>query len=142
MRLVIQRVSCASVTVEGRLISSIDKGLLTFWGVERGDKFSDLDHMVNKIINLRIFEDKLGKMNLSLLDIGGEHLIVSQFTLLGDCTKGRRPHFLNAEDPQLAKSFYERAIELSSKYVKTSGGVFAANMEVSLINEGPATFVL
>ncbi|MCB0391032.1 MAG: D-tyrosyl-tRNA(Tyr) deacylase [Bdellovibrionales bacterium] len=142
MKAVLQRVLSAKVEVEGKVISSIDQGLLTLLGIERGDKQEDLEKLIQKIINLRIFEDEQGKMNLSLLDIKGQHLIVSQFTLLGDCSKGRRPHFMNAEQPERAKELYMWAIQESQKYVLTQGGQFAADMKVELVNDGPVTIML
>ena len=142
MKAVLQRVLSAKVEVEGKVISSIDQGLLTLLGIERGDKQEDLEKLIQKIINLRIFEDEQGKMNLSLLDIKGQHLIVSQFTLLGDCSKGRRPHFMNAEQPERAKELYMWAIQESQKYVLTQGGQFAADMKVELVNDGPVTIIM
>ena len=142
MKVVIQRVSQASVRVEGKEISSIGHGLLTLLGVEKGDAEEEIEKIIHKIVNLRIFEDEQGKMNLSLLDINGEHLIVSQFTLLGNCSKGRRPHFMNAEEPQRANEFYKKSLEISKKFVVTQGGEFAADMKVHLVNDGPVTILL
>lgn len=143
MRAVIQRVKQASVVVDGNPVSSIERGILTLLGVAKGDDEAKLAKCIAKIIDLRIFEDDAGKMNLSLKDVGGSHLIVSQFTLLGDCSAGRRPSFINAEAPERAKALYEKALELSSAAgVKTQGGVFQADMKVALINDGPVTFVL
>lgn len=143
MRAVIQRVKQAAVTVDGREVSRIERGILTLLGVAKGDDEARLAKLVAKICDLRIFEDEAGKMNLSLKDVGGAHLIVSQFTLLGDCSAGRRPSFVNAEAPDRAKALYEKALELSAAQgVATSGGVFQADMKVSLINDGPVTLVL
>jgi D-tyrosyl-tRNA(Tyr) deacylase len=143
MRAVIQRVKQAEVVVEGRSVSKIGPGLLTLLGVEVGDTETSLRKMLQKICELRIFEDEAGKMNRSLLDISGEHLIVSQFTLAGDCSSGRRPSFTGAEKPDRAKALYERALAISSELgVRTAGGVFQADMKVSLLNDGPVTFVL
>jgi D-tyrosyl-tRNA(Tyr) deacylase len=144
MRAVIQRVQRAEVVVDGKKVSGIDRGILTLLGVFKGDEEEpQLKKMVQKICELRIFEDENGKMNRSLLDIGGEHLIVSQFTLAGDTHSGRRPSFIQAEAPEKAKRLYERAIELSSGLgISTCGGVFQADMKVELVNDGPVTFVL
>ncbi len=143
MKAVIQRVSSASVAVEGREISRIGKGLLTLLGVAKGDTEETLQKLVTKICELRIFEDTGGKMNLSLKDVAGEHLIVSQFTLLGDCAKGRRPSFIGAESPDRARALFEKAIEISSHSgIPTKGGVFQADMQVALSNDGPVTLIL
>ena len=143
MRAVIQRVKEAEVRVDGKSVSSIPRGILTLLGVEAGDTEEQLEKMIQKICQLRIFEDEQGKMNLSLSEVNGEHLIVSQFTLLGDCSKGRRPSFVNAEKPERANELYEKAIELSAGLgVPTQGGTFQADMKISLINDGPVTFVL
>ncbi|HTL12958.1 MAG TPA: D-aminoacyl-tRNA deacylase [Bdellovibrionota bacterium] len=143
MRAVIQRVKQAQVTVDGQQISRIDSGILTLLGVEAGDTEDELKKILTKICELRIFDDAEGKMNLSLQDVKGQHLIVSQFTLAGDCTQGRRPGFARAEKPGRARLLYERALELSREMgVPTQGGKFQAMMDVSLINDGPVTFVL
>ena len=142
MRAILQRVLSAKIVVEGKVISSIDQGLLTLLGIEKGDQPEDIEKLIRKILNLRIFEDDQGKMNLSLLDIKGQHLIVSQFTLLADCSKGRRPHFMNAELPERAKELYDWALQESHKYTSTQGGQFAADMKVELINNGPVTILL
>jgi D-tyrosyl-tRNA(Tyr) deacylase len=143
MKAVVQRVQNASVVVDGKEISAISKGFLTLLGVEKGDTEDQLKKMIQKIIALRIFPDQEGKMNLSLLDVGGEHLIVSQFTLLGDCSKGSRPSFIQAEAPDKAKALYEQALTLSeASGVKTCGGVFGGDMKVSLVNDGPVTLIL
>ncbi|MBI2605428.1 MAG: D-tyrosyl-tRNA(Tyr) deacylase [Deltaproteobacteria bacterium] len=143
MKAVIQRVSSASVTVNGREISRIGRGILTLLGVAKGDSEESLQKLVAKICDLRIFEDAEGKMNLSLKDAGGEHLIVSQFTLLGDCGKGRRPSFAGAEAPDRAKALYEKAIAISAALgVPTKGGTFQAHMDVELTNDGPVTLIL
>ena len=143
MRLVIQRVNRASVRVDGNVIGSIGKGLLILLGVANGDTKEMVDRYVKKLSGLRIFEDADGKTNLSLADVGGELLVVSQFTLAADCKKGTRPGFDNAEVPQRAKLMYEKFVGLLKSdvpVVKT--GVFAAMMDVSLVNDGPVTFVL
>lgn len=143
MRAVIQRVSRASVEIKGQNIASIGPGLLVLAAAEEGDENKDYHYIGEKIINLRIFEDKNGKMNLSLMDVGGELLIVSQFTLLADCKKGRRPSFVKAMKPPNA----QRAIQELINYTRARGarvqeGKFGAHMEVSLINDGPVTIIL
>jgi D-tyrosyl-tRNA(Tyr) deacylase len=143
MRAVVQRVKSASVTVDGKEVSKIGPGILTLLGIAQGDDEPKLQKMIHKITQLRIFSDVEGKMNLSLLDIQGAHLIVSQFTLLGDCSQGRRPSFIGAEKPEIAKDLYEKALKMSKDAgVETAGGVFQADMKVSLINDGPVTFVI
>ncbi|WP_374035536.1 D-aminoacyl-tRNA deacylase [Bdellovibrio bacteriovorus] len=143
MKAVVQRVQNASVVVDGKLVSSIDKGYLTLLGVAKGDSEEQLQKLMAKILALRIFPDETGKMNLSLKDVGGEHLIVSQFTLLGDASKGNRPSFIGAELPDRAKELYEKALAFSeSQGVKTQGGIFGADMKVSLLNDGPVTLLL
>ena len=143
MRAVIQRVKSASVTVEGSVVSEIRKGLLVFLGVAQEDTRADVDYMANKIANLRIFEDDEGRMNLSILDIGGEALVVSQFTLYGDCRKGRRPSFIHAARPEKADPLYQAFMdEISRLGVPVKAGVFQAMMDVELINDGPVTMML
>lgn len=143
MRAVIQRVSRARVRVEGQTAGEIGGGLLVLLGVGKGDTQKEADFLLDKIIHLRIFEDGAGKMNLSLLDTGGELLVVSQFTLYADCRKGRRPSFTAAADPDTAKTLYEaflaRARDLG---VRVASGVFQAMMEVELVNDGPVTVLL
>ena len=143
MKLVIQRVTHASVTIENKLFSSIQKGALVLFGVEKDDSEDILDYYAQKLLKLRIFEDENGKMNKSLLDIKGEILVVSQFTLCADCKKGTRPSFDNAKEPKSAKEYYEKFVQI----LKTSGlnvqtGVFAAHMDVELVNNGPVTIIL
>ena len=143
MRAIIQRVKSASVTVEGKVVSEIRKGLLVFLGVAQEDTPADVDYMASKIANLRIFEDDEGRMNLSLLDIGGEALIVSQFTLYGDCRKGRRPSFIHAARPEKADPLYQAFMdEISRLGVPVKAGIFQAMMDVELINDGPVTMML
>ena len=143
MRAVIQRVKSASVTVEGRVVSEIREGLLVFLGVAQEDTLADIDYMTNKIANLRIFEDDQGRMNLSILDIGSEALVVSQFTLCGDCRKGRRPSFIAAARPEKADPLYQEFMDkISQLGVPVKAGIFQAMMDVELINDGPVTMLL
>jgi len=143
MRAVIQRVLAAEVQVDGRTTGKIGKGLLVFVGVGKGDGEEDLTYLVSKIPDLRIFEDTSGKFNLSLRETGGELLVVSQFTLFGDCRKGRRPSFTDAEDPDAAKATYEKFVKrLKESGLPVQTGEFQAKMEVHLINDGPVTLWL
>ena len=143
MKAVIQRVSGAKVEVDGSVVSSINKGLLVLLGVEKGDTENDIAYISNKIANLRIFEDSAAKMNLSVRDISGEILVVSQFTLLADCRKGNRPSFVDAEEPEKANRIYMKVAEsLRQAGISTSTGQFAASMQVHLINNGPVTILL
>ena len=143
MRAVVQRVSESHVTVAEEVIAQINRGLLTFLGIAKGDTHADADYLAEKIINLRIFEDENGKMNRSLSEIGAELLVVSQFTLLGDCRKGRRPSFIDAADPEVADKLYEYFVEkVRQKGASVQTGRFRAMMAVSLINEGPVTLIL
>ncbi len=143
MKLVIQRVDSASVTIENNLHSSIKKGLLVLFGVEKDDSEDMLEYFAQKLLKLRIFEDKQGKMNKSVLDIEGEILVVSQFTLCADCKKGTRPSFDNAKEPKAAKEYYEKFVEILKKSgINTKTGVFGAHMQVGLINNGPVTIIL
>jgi D-tyrosyl-tRNA(Tyr) deacylase len=143
MRAVVQRVLSAQVTVEGKVVGSIGPGLLTLLGVAEGDTETDLHWLIEKISKLRIFSDSAQKMNLSVKDVGGGHLIVSQFTLLADCTQGNRPSFTGAAKPEFAKLMYEKALQLSREMgLVTEGGVFQADMKVSLENDGPVTILL
>jgi D-tyrosyl-tRNA(Tyr) deacylase len=143
MRAVVQRVQSAEVFVEGRLSGKIGNGLLVFIGVGKGDGEEDISYMISKLPELRIFEDAAGKFNLSLKEIGGEMLIVSQFTLYGDCRKGRRPSFTEAEEPTVAKILYDRFVsKLERLGVPVQTGEFQARMHVRLINDGPVTLLL
>jgi len=143
MRCVLQRVDRADIRVEGKYISGIEKGILVFLGIEQGDRESDADYLSDKIINLRIFEDEQGKMELSLLDIDGDLLVVSQFTLLGDCRKGRRPSFTRAENSDQAKKYYEYFISrVREKVKRVAQGQFQAMMLVEIVNNGPVTILL
>ncbi|HOP41808.1 MAG TPA: D-aminoacyl-tRNA deacylase [Geobacteraceae bacterium] len=143
MKAVIQRVTCASVEVDGITVGEIGSGIMLLLGVEKGDAESDAIWLMDKIANLRIFEDDYGKMNRSLMDIGGAILVVSQFTLAGSCSKGRRPSFDSAAPPQLARKLYEISVEeLKHRGIFVATGIFQADMKVSLVNDGPVTFVL
>lgn len=143
MRAVVQRVKSASVTVDGERVSEIGAGVLIFLGVAHEDTTKELEYIANKVANLRIFEDAAGKMNCSLLETGGAALVVSQFTLYGDCRKGRRPSFINAARPEVANALYEKFITaLEKRNVPTQGGTFQAMMDVQLINDGPVTILL
>jgi D-tyrosyl-tRNA(Tyr) deacylase len=143
MRVVIQRVKSAFITVGSETVGSIGKGLLVLLGIATSDSFDDAEYLADKTVNLRIFEDENHKMNRSLLDAGGEILVVSQFTLLGDCKKGRRPSFVNAASPDLAEKLYQKFVEcIQHKGVSVKTGRFQAKMEVSLINEGPVTLII
>ena len=143
MRAVVQRVDRASVKIDSREFSSIGQGLLILLGVEKDDSATDADYIIEKTVNLRIFEDEQGKMNLSLADIGGEMMIVSQFTLLGDCIKGRRPSFARAEDPEKANQLYEYFVNQAAPRVKKlATGKFQEMMKVDLVNDGPVTILL
>lgn len=143
MKLLIQRVKKASVTIDDKVYSSIDKGILAFVGIEKGDTCEQVEKLAKKVINLRIFSDENDKMNYSLLDVNGEMLIVSQFTLCGDCKKGTRPSFDKSAPPMIANELYEKFVALISDYgIKTGTGKFGAMMDVELINDGPVTFML
>jgi D-tyrosyl-tRNA(Tyr) deacylase len=144
MRAVVQRVRRAQVTVDGAVIGSIEHGLLVLLGAGTGDGDADLAYVVDKLVNLRIFADDAGKMNRSVLDVGGGVLAISQFTLYGDARKGRRPSFIDALEPVAAKALYERAlVELRAAGVsRVEAGVFAADMQVELVNDGPVTILL
>ena len=143
MRAVLQRVSRARVVIEGREHSSINSGILVLLGVEKGDTPADAGTLAKKIAELRIFEDDAGKMNRSILDTHGEILAVSQFTLLGDCRKGRRPSFDDAASPDEARKLYEAFVEdVRLSGVSVATGVFQAMMDIDLVNQGPVTFIL
>ncbi len=143
MRAVLQRVKSARVEVDGNTVGSIGHGLLVFVGIGADDNGKDIDYIVNKTLNLRIFGDENSKFNLSLLDVKGEILLVSQFTLFGDCRKGRRPSFSDAAPVDAAKEMYEKVIEaFRKKGIKVETGEFQAMMEVYLINDGPVTMLL
>ncbi len=143
MRCLLQRVDRADIRVDDKCIAGIRKGILVFLGIEAGDRASDADYLSEKIINLRIFEDQRGKMDLSLLDIKGEMLVVSQFTLFGDCRKGRRPSFTRAENSDQAKKQYDYFVSrVREKVGRVAQGQFQAMMLVELINSGPVTILL
>lgn len=143
MRAVVQRVTEANVTVEGNVIASIANGLLVLLGVGEDDGNSDLNYLVEKIIGLRIFEDENDKMNLSLTDVDGELLVVSQFTLYGDVRKGKRPSFSSAAKPEMGNKYYEEFVNRTRELgIKTETGEFGANMNVKLTNNGPVTILL
>ena len=143
MKAVIQRVSEADVSIDGQIVGAIKQGYMVLLGVARDDTEKDIEKLSKKMISLRIFQDQAGKTNLSLQDVGGQLLIVSQFTLLADCRKGRRPSFVKAGDPAEAKRLYERFIEVCQEQVEVvEHGEFGADMKISLINDGPFTIVL
>ena len=143
MRAVVQRVKTAKVTVSGEVVGEIEKGFLIFLGVGEGDTKDDAAYLASKIAHLRIFGDEAEKMNVSLLEIGGEALVVSQFTLWGDCTKGRRPSFVRAADPAVANDLYQQFIVfLKEKGIHVAEGRFQEMMEVHLVNDGPVTMLL
>jgi D-tyrosyl-tRNA(Tyr) deacylase len=138
VRALVQRVSDASVTVEGEEVARIGRGLLVLLGVRRGDGVGEADHLARKLLALRVFEDAAGKMNLSVGDVGGQVLVVSQFTLYGDARKGNRPSFVEAAPPEQAEPLYERVRAATG----AQGGVFGARMAVALTNDGPVTLLL
>lgn len=143
MKVLIQRVKEASVSIDSKLYSSIKQGILALVGIEKGDTTEEIQKMAKKLVNLRIFSDENDKMNKSILDIKGEMLIVSQFTLCGNCKKGTRPSFDNSAPPDVAKKLYETFINEVKNYgINTQTGVFGAMMDVALINDGPVTFML
>ena len=143
MKVLIQRVSSSNVKIEGNIFSKTDKGILALVGIEKGDTKEQVEKLAKKVVNLRIFPDENDKMNRSLIDINGEMLIVSQFTLCGDCKKGTRPSFDKSAPPDIANELYEYFVSQIQTYgIKTGTGVFGAMMEVSLINDGPVTFML
>ncbi|MHB8769703.1 MAG: D-aminoacyl-tRNA deacylase [Syntrophales bacterium] len=143
MRCVLQRVDRVDIRVGGESISSIGKGILVFLAVEQGDRESDVDYLCDKIVNLRIFEDESGKMDRSLLDVDGDLLVVSQFTLLGDCRKGRRPSFTRAENGEQARKQYDCFVNRARERIRhVAQGQFQAMMLVELVNNGPVTILL
>lgn len=143
MRLVLQRVKGAEVKVEGQIVGKVGKGLVVFLGVRNGDGEGDAKYLAEKVTNLRVFEDTSGKFNLSIMDVGGEVLVVSQFTLYGDCRKGRRPSFTQASPPEEAIKLYQRFVALlQERGLRVETGVFGSRMLVEIQNQGPVTFVL
>lgn len=143
MRAVVQRVKKSYVDVDGKITGQINKGLMVLLGISEDDKVEDIDYMVDKITNLRIFEDADNKMNLSLLDVGGEILVVSQFTLYGDCRKGRRPSFIRAAKPDKAQELYKLFIKkIEDMNIAVQTGIFQADMTVYIENDGPVTLIV
>ena len=143
MKLVLQRVARASVYIDGQPVAKISKGLLILFGAEKQDNSDMVHYLADKALTLRIFQNDKGKMDFSCLDVSGEVLVVSQFTLAGDCTKGRRPSFDNAAQPKEAESFYRQFIEkVSESGLNVKEGQFGADMQVELVNDGPVTFFL
>ena len=144
MKAVLQRVSEVKLEIYGKTYSQIEKGLLVLLGVQEGDTRDDAEALCSKIVNLRIFEDDNGKMNLSLLQTGGEIMVVSNFTLCADCKKGRRPSFVKAEEPERAELMYEYFVGSVKKegVKKVACGVFGADMKIKLLNDGPVTIIL
>jgi|TARA_B100001093_G_scaffold192350_1_gene184875 D-tyrosyl-tRNA(Tyr) deacylase len=142
MKVVLQRVTSASVKVDNNVISKINHGLLLLWGIEKEDIFKDIETLTKKILNLRIFADEDGKMNKSIIDVSGEIMLVSQFTLNGDISKGNRPSFINSEDPEIAKQMIKDVKTEFSNYLNIKEGSFGALMEVSLVNDGPVTMYI
>lgn len=142
MRAVVQRVKHSNVVVDNKVVGEIKKGLNVLIGISKDDTLEDAKYLKEKIINLRIFEDEDGRLNKSLIDISGELLLVSQFTLYGDCRKGRRPNFMEALGGEEANLLYEEFIKMCSNEVKVSTGIFGAEMEVNIVNDGPVTLLL
>jgi len=142
MRLVIQKVNSSSVKVDNKIVNKIDRGLMILVGFTEGDTLEDINYAVKKVVNLRIFEDDNDIMNLSVLDIKGEILSISQFTLYGDTKKGNRPSYINALGSEKAEPLYKKFNELLNKEVPTYSGIFGADMKVELINDGPTTIII
>ena len=143
MRAVVQRVTSSKVVVDGKIVGSINKGINVLIGISCDDNEGDLKYIRDKIINLRIFEDENFKMNKSLMDIGGEMLVISQFTLYGDCRKGRRPNFMAALSGEESKKLYDKFILMLKEYgIKVETGIFGADMKVDIQNDGPVTILL
>jgi len=143
MKIVVQRVKNASVEVEGKTVGKIEKGFLVLLGVTHDDTKEQADYLVKKLCNLRVFEDENEKMNLALKDVGGELLIISQFTLYADCSQGNRPSFITAARPEVAEPLYEYFCEECKKNgIKVEKGIFGADMKVNLLNDGPVTIII
>jgi D-tyrosyl-tRNA(Tyr) deacylase len=143
MRVVVQRVTHASVSVTRSIVGQIEGGMLVFIGIGPDDTDKEITQMVDKLVGLRIFSDDQGKMNRSLLDNKGEMLVVSQFTLWGNCRKGRRPSFVDAAPPEIAEPLYEQFVIEAAKYgIRVAAGLFGADMQVTIVNDGPVTLVL
>jgi len=142
MRAVVQRVKHSSVTVDEKIVGKIDSGFMVLLGVEKGDTEKDMTYIADKLLGLRIFEDEEEKMNLSIQDVNGEMLIVSQFTLLADCRKGRRPSFVEAARPEKANDLYMKLVSYVRESVKVETGIFQADMQVDICNDGPVTVML
>ena len=143
MRAVVQRVSQAQVVVEGQVVGQIGRGLMVLLGVGQGDTAEDVRAMADKLVGLRVFDDADGKMNLALADVGGAMLLVSQFTLLGDCRKGRRPSYIDAAPPELAEALYEQVVaEVRKRGIEVATGRFRTQMDVTLTNDGPVTLLV
>ena len=143
MKLVIQRVKNAQVDVDGKTVGKIGKGYLVLCGITHTDTEKEADYLAKKLINLRVFEDENEKMNLALKDVNGELLIISQFTLYGDCSEGNRPSFTNAARPEKANELYEYFLKkCKESNIKVEQGIFGADMKVSLVNDGPVTIIL
>lgn len=142
MRCVVQKVNSSSVTVDGKLINKIGRGLNVLVGFTHDDTDKDIEYMAHKVVNLRIFEDENDVMNKSVIDVGGEILSISQFTLYGDARKGNRPSYINALGGEKALPMYEKFNEELNKSVKTYGGVFGADMKVEILNDGPTTIII
>jgi len=142
MRAVVQRVKHSSVTVDEKIVGKIDSGFMVLLGVEKGDTEKDMTYVADKLLGLRIFEDEEEKMNLSIQDVNGEMLIVSQFTLLADCRKGRRPSFVEAARPEEANDLYMKLVSYVRESVKVETGIFQADMQVDICNDGPVTVML
>lgn len=142
MRVVVQRVLSSSVSIDGKVYNSIDNGLMVLVGFTEGDNSNDIDYLVKKVSNLRIFDDENGIMNKSILDVGGSILSISQFTLYGDARKGNRPSYINALKGEFATKLYDEFNEKLNSIVPTKTGVFGADMKVSLVNDGPITIII
>ena len=143
MRVVVQRVKHSSVAVDGNIVGKINEGLLILLGIKNGDTEKDVTWLANKVVSLRIFEDENGKMNKELKEINGSILLISQFTLYGDCVKGKRPSFIEAAKPEIAIPLYEKFIDtLKNQGINVETGIFGADMKVELLNDGPVTIVL